>query len=108
MKLSTNENAGYTSVHLDVEECSEELLCQQSYAIENQLGNTKPHTRGFGTHWGVNCLHLAGSLWHKDSGILRSKAPIRGLWMPELVYLWHKTAGEAIPRNIPRHRGGPV
>ena len=22
--------------------------------------------------------------------------------------LWHKTAGEAIPRNIPRHRGGPV
>ena len=22
--------------------------------------------------------------------------------------LWHKIAGEAIPRNIPRHRGGPV
>ena len=22
--------------------------------------------------------------------------------------LWQKTAGEAIPRNIPRHRGGPV
>ena len=21
--------------------------------------------------------------------------------------LWHKTAGEAIPRNSPRHRGGP-
>ena len=56
----------------------------------------------------VFCLLLAGSLWHKDSGILRSKAPSRGLWMPELVYLWHKTAGEAIPRNIPRHRGGPV
>ena len=56
----------------------------------------------------VFCLLLAGSLWHKDSGILRSKAPSRGLWMPELVYLWHNTAGEAIPRNIPRHRGGPV
>ena len=22
--------------------------------------------------------------------------------------LWHKTAGEAIPRNSPRHGGGPV
>ena len=22
--------------------------------------------------------------------------------------LWHKTAGEAIPRNSPRHRGGPL
>ena len=22
--------------------------------------------------------------------------------------LWHKIAGEATPRNIPRHRGGPV
>ena len=23
-------------------------------------------------------------------------------------FLWHKTAGESIPRNSPRHRGGPV
>ena len=29
-------------VHLDVEECSEELLRQQSYAIKNQLGHPKP------------------------------------------------------------------
>ena len=36
-------------VHLDVEECSEELLRQQSYAIKNQLGHPKPPTRGFGT-----------------------------------------------------------
>ena len=36
-------------VHLDVEDCSEELLRQQSYAIKNQLGHPKPPTRGFGT-----------------------------------------------------------
>ena len=36
-------------VHLHVEDCSEELLRQQSYAIKNQLGNPKPPTRGFGT-----------------------------------------------------------
>ena len=29
-------------VHLDVVDCSEELLCQQSYAIKNQLGHLKP------------------------------------------------------------------
>jgi len=29
-------------VHLDVEDCSEELLRQQSYAIKNQLGHPKP------------------------------------------------------------------
>ena len=28
-------------VHLDVEDCSEELLCQQSYAIKNQLVASK-------------------------------------------------------------------
>ena len=36
-------------VHLDVEEWSEELLRQLSYAIKNQLGHPKPPTRGFGT-----------------------------------------------------------
>merc|ERR1719189_1088759 len=44
------------SLHLHVEDCSEELLRQQSYAIKNQLG-----------HWGVFCLPLAGSLWHKGA-----------------------------------------
>ena len=29
---------------------TEELLCQQSYAIKNQLGHPKPPTKGFGTH----------------------------------------------------------
>ena len=51
-------------VHLDVEDCSEELLRQQSYAIENQLGHPKPPTRAKYPHWGVFCLLLAGSLWH--------------------------------------------
>ena len=32
---------------LDVEDCSEKLLCQQSYAIKNQLGHAKPPTRVF-------------------------------------------------------------
>ena len=35
--------------HLDVEDCSEELVRQQSYAIKNQFGHPKPPTRGFGT-----------------------------------------------------------
>ena len=34
-------------VHLDVEDCSEELLRQQSYAIKNQLGHPKPPPRWF-------------------------------------------------------------
>ena len=38
-------------VHLDVEDCSEELLRQQSYAIKNKLGHPKPPTRGFGTQY---------------------------------------------------------
>ena len=33
-------------VHLGVEDWSEELLRQQSYAIKNQLGHPKPPTRG--------------------------------------------------------------
>ena len=41
-------------------------------------------------------------------GILCSKAPGRGLWMRGAGSLWNKIAGEAIPRNNPRHRGGPV
>ena len=36
-------------VHLDVEDCSEELLRQQSYDIKKQLGHPKPPTSGFGT-----------------------------------------------------------
>ena len=53
---------------LDVEEYSEELLCQQSYAIKNQLGHPKPPTRGFGTqNTPIVCLLLAGSICHKDS-----------------------------------------
>ena len=36
-------------VHLDVEDCSEELLRQKSYAIKNQLGHPKPPTRSFET-----------------------------------------------------------
>ena len=47
-------------VHLDVEDCSEELLRQQSYAIKNHIGHPKPPTRVF-------CLLLAGSLWHKGA-----------------------------------------
>ena len=35
------------------------LLCQLSYAIENQLGHHP--------HWGVFYLLLAGSLWHKGA-----------------------------------------
>ena len=44
-------------VHLDVEDISEELLCQLSYAIKNQLVASKAPR-------GVFCSLLAGSLWH--------------------------------------------
>ena len=36
-------------VHLDVENCSEELLRQQSYGIKNQLWHLKPPFSRFGT-----------------------------------------------------------
>ena len=64
-------------VHLDVEDFSEELLRQQSYVMKNQLGHPKPHTIRFEfvSHPSPVC----------NGGILRSKAPRRGLWMPELV-----------------------
>ena len=66
LELSTKFLRTFTRVlHLDVEEWSEELLGQLSYAIKNQLGHPKPPTRGFGTQNGVFCLLLAGSLWHK-------------------------------------------
>ena len=39
----------YRLGHLDVEDCSEELIRQQSYVIKNQLGHPKPPNRGFGT-----------------------------------------------------------
>ena len=42
-------NAPGRVVRLHVEDCSEELLRQQSYVIKNQLGHPKPPTRGFGT-----------------------------------------------------------
>ena len=40
----TERGAWFSSdyVHLHVEDCSEELLRQQSYAIKNQLGHPKP------------------------------------------------------------------
>ena len=48
-------------VHLDVEDCSEELLRHQSYAIKNQLGHPKPPK--------ILLLDArAGSLWHKTAG----------------------------------------
>ena len=52
-------------VHLTVEDCSEELLRNQSYsyAIKNQRGASKITPNG---------------------AILRSKAPSRGIWMFEL------------------------
>ena len=40
--------------------------------------------------------------------ILRSKAPSRGLWMPELVLYGIRELAQAIPRTSPRHRGGPL
>ena len=41
---SPRDSAQGRVVHLDVEDCSEELLRQQSYAIKNQLGHPKPQT----------------------------------------------------------------
>ena len=55
---SPRDSAQGRVVHLDVEDCSEELLRQQPYAIKNQLGHLKLLTRG---------LLLAGSLWHKGA-----------------------------------------
>ena len=56
------------------------------YAIKNQRGARK----------------------YPPRGILRSKAPSRGLWMRRAGSLWQKIAGGATPRNNPRHRDGPV
>ena len=44
---------------LDVEDYSEELLRQQSYAIKNQIGHPKKDP-----------LLLAGSLWHNIAGVV--------------------------------------
>ena len=45
------------------------LLRQLSYAIKNQLVASKAPIGGLWNakypHWGVFCLLLAGSLWHK-------------------------------------------
>ena len=66
------------------------------------------------------CMEATYPLCHKEpekskqntpkcnGGILRSKAPSRGLWMRRAGSLWHKRAGVAIPRIYPRHRGGPL
>ena len=52
-------------LHLDIEECSEKLLRQQSYAIKNSSSRPKPPTWG---SFGAFFLLLAGSLWHKIAG----------------------------------------
>ena len=54
IKLSVWNWAGSRLVHLDVEDYSEELFRQQSYAIKNQLAKRKtPPTRGilFAPRW---------------------------------------------------------
>ena len=66
-------------VHLDVEDCSEELLRQQSYAIKTKLGHPKPLEKL--PTLGVFCMLLAGSLWHKDSWLPCTERS----WAPELV-----------------------
>ena len=49
------------------------LLRQLSYAIKNQLVASKAPYYGLWNakypHWGVFCLLLAGSLWHKRAGV---------------------------------------
>ena len=61
-------------VHLHVEDCSEELLPQQSYAIKNQLGHPKPPTRSFGTQNTPNPELLAqatlGKLSTNESAVM--------------------------------------
>ena len=59
-QLVSSDLQGVRVVHLDVEDCSEELRRQQSYAIKNQRGTIK-------------IAPYAGSLC--------SKASMRGLWM---------------------------
>ena len=54
-------------VHLDFEDFSEQLLRQQSNVLKNQLGHSKPLTRGFGTQ--NNQLGASGSLWYKIAGV---------------------------------------
>ena len=56
------------------------------YAIKNQRGASK--------------IPLVG-------GILRTKAPSRGLWMPELVLYGIRLLAQLCTWNSPRHRGGP-
>ena len=74
------------------------LLRQLSYAIKNQLGPPKPPTRvsacsslvlyGIRDRW-LPCTER--SYYRRPNAIknlrraMRSKAPSRGLWMPELV-----------------------
>ena len=42
---SSQSPHGNSLVHLDVEDCSEELFRRQSYAIKNQFQYPNPHTR---------------------------------------------------------------
>ena len=46
-------------------------------------------------------------LCHKEPA-RASKAPSRGLWMPELVLYGIRELALAIPRTTPRHRGGEL
>ena len=62
-------------VHLDVEDCSEELLRQQSYAIKNQLVAFKAH-RGY---FACSSLVLYGI---RIVGFHARKGPIIGALMP--------------------------
>ena len=84
----TNESF---KIHLNVEECSKEMLRQQSYAIKNKLVASK-----------------YASLWHKGSynrtflcmestypyAINNQKGASRKTrWMRRAGSLWHETAG---------------
>ena len=74
-------------IHLDVENCSKELLPQQSFAIKNQLGHPKPPTRGFGTqntsyYLGVFACSSLVLYGIRIVGFHARKGPIIGALMP--------------------------
>ena len=95
-------------VHLDVENCSEKLLPQQSYAIKNQLGHPKP-LLGFSevVPYGMRtptidktfpCMEANYPYAIKNqretskipqiAGILRSKDPSSTLNIDVMILLW--------------------
>ena len=87
-------------VHIDVEECSEALLCQQSCAIKNQFVAYKTPSRAPIIGRTFPCMEADYPYTIKNQrgaskkplvgGFLRSKAPSRGLWMRGAGSLWHK------------------